>query len=65
MEIIKRDVLPEMQTGEWEKAWLQDTSRQRERSNRNGLERESSNIEKEGVLDHRETKTICKRVECR
>lgn len=56
IEIIKRDVVPERQTGEWEKAWLPDTSSQRERSNRSGLERESDNIEKEGVVDHRETK---------
>lgn len=38
---------------------------QTERSDKCGLESESDNMEKEGAVDHRETKTICKSTECR
>lgn len=53
IEIIERDVVPERR-GEWERAGLPDRSRQSERSSRNGPEKD--NVEKEGVVDHRETK---------
>lgn len=56
-EIIKRDAMSHK--SESGRKPVDSIQAGREGSNRNGLERESDNMEKEGVVDHRETKTIC------